>query len=226
MNDIDHPNVIKLFEIYDEPKKMHLVMELVTGGELFDRIVAKGSYTERDAANCIGTLAKALGHLHSKNIVHRDLKPENILYASPAEDAPIKVADFGLARVVSGKDLMKTACGTPGAAHTRGVHACALLASGGPARRPQPHASAGSPLRIATDPLRRVRGAGDPEEPGLRLGRGRHVVGGRHPVHPALRLPALLRGGAARALRSDPARAVRCVPLPPPLHPAARRSAA
>ena len=115
MNEIDHPNVIKLFEIYDEPKKMHLVMELVTGGELFDRIVAKGSYTEKDAANCIGTLAKALGHLHSKNIVHRDLKPENILYASPAEDAPIKVADFGLARVVSGKDLMKTACGTPGA---------------------------------------------------------------------------------------------------------------
>ena len=55
-----------------------------------------------------------LSYLHDKNIVHRDLKPENILYLSPDPDAPIKVADFGLARLVSGTDLMKTACGTPG----------------------------------------------------------------------------------------------------------------
>ena len=53
-------------------------------------------------------------YLHSKKIVHRDLKPENILYASPDDDAPIKIADFGLARLVSSTDLMKTACGTPG----------------------------------------------------------------------------------------------------------------
>ncbi|KAL1511495.1 hypothetical protein AB1Y20_006293 [Prymnesium parvum] len=79
MQMVDHTHVIKLYEIFDEPKKMHLVMELVTGGELFDRIVAKGNYNER-----------------------------------PAEDAPIKIADFGLARLVSSKDLMKTACGTPG----------------------------------------------------------------------------------------------------------------
>jgi serine/threonine protein kinase len=114
MQMIDHKNVIKLFEIYDEPKKMNLIMELVTGGELFDRIVAKGSYTEKDASEVIYTLCDALDYLHAKKIVHRDLKPENILYASPAEDADIKVADFGLARLVSGKDLMKTACGTPG----------------------------------------------------------------------------------------------------------------
>jgi len=114
MQDIEHKNVIRLFEIYDEPKKMNLVMELVTGGELFDRIVAKGSYTEKDAAQTMKTLCGALDYLHNKNIVHRDLKPENILYASPADDAEIKIADFGLARVVSGKDMMKTACGTPG----------------------------------------------------------------------------------------------------------------
>lgn len=89
-------------------------MELVTGGELFDRIVQKSSYTEAEAAATIRTLCDALKYLHAKKIVHRDLKPENILYASDAEDADIKVADFGLARVVSGKDLMKTACGTPG----------------------------------------------------------------------------------------------------------------
>jgi len=114
MQMVDHPNVIKLYEIFDEPKKMHLVMELVTGGELFDRIVAKGSYTEKDAARTVKTLCDALGYLHKKKIVHRDLKPENLLYLSPADDAPIKIADFGLARLVSTKDMMKTACGTPG----------------------------------------------------------------------------------------------------------------
>jgi len=114
MSAVNHPNVIKLYEIYDEPKKMHLVMELVTGGELFDRIVARGNYTEKDAASLMKTLCDALAFLHEKKIVHRDLKPENLLYSSPAEDAIIKVADFGLARVVSGKDMMKTACGTPG----------------------------------------------------------------------------------------------------------------
>lgn len=114
MTMVDHRNVIRLFEIYDEPKKMYLVMELVTGGELFDRIVAKGTYTEADAAYTIKTLCEALAYLHERHIVHRDLKPENILYASPAPDAEIKVADFGLARLISNKDIMKTACGTPG----------------------------------------------------------------------------------------------------------------
>ena len=96
MQSMDHPNVIKLYEIYDEPKKMNLIMELVTGGELFDRIVAKGSYTEKDAAEVIVTLSGALKYLHDKKIVHRDLKPENILLLDKSPDAPIKVADFGL----------------------------------------------------------------------------------------------------------------------------------
>ena len=61
----------------------------------------------------IATLCGALDYLHGKKVVHRDLKPENILYASQDDDSDIKVADFGLARVVSGKDMMKTACGTP-----------------------------------------------------------------------------------------------------------------
>ena len=114
MGKIDHPNVIKLVEIFDEPKKMNLVMELVTGGELFDKIVALGNYTEKDAAKVMKTLCEALDYLHERQIVHRDLKPENILLLDKSPDAPIKVADFGLARVISQKDLMKTACGTPG----------------------------------------------------------------------------------------------------------------
>eukprot|EP00966_Prymnesium_polylepis_P218767 5062691-Prymnesium_polylepis.1 len=114
MQMIDHPHVLKLYELYDEPKRMHLVMELATGGELFDRIANRGAYSERDAAQLIKTISDALGYLHARKIVHRDLKPENLLYLTRADDAPIKIADFGLARIISTKDLMKTACGTPG----------------------------------------------------------------------------------------------------------------
>ena len=94
MENCNHPNVIKLYEIFEEPKKMNLVMELVTGGELFDEIVSRGSYTEKDAANVMATLASALNYLHEKKIVHRDLKPENILLANkprPGEEPQIKV---------------------------------------------------------------------------------------------------------------------------------------
>merc|ERR1719198_2157866 len=111
---VSHPNIIQLYEIFDEKEKMNLVMELVTGGELFDRIVAKSHYTEREAANTIATICAALKHLHKQKIVHRDLKPENLLYSDPTDEAIIKVADFGLARMVSAGDIMKTACGTPG----------------------------------------------------------------------------------------------------------------
>jgi len=114
MQQVSHPNIIALYEIFDEAKFMHLVMEMVTGGELFDRIVEAGSYTEKDAANTVSTLCSALDHLHQKKIVHRDLKPENILYSSREKDAVIKVADFGLARMINNGDIMKTACGTPG----------------------------------------------------------------------------------------------------------------
>ena len=88
--------------------------QLVTGGELFDKIVAMGNFTEKLAAETMATLCQALQYLHEQGIVHRDLKPENILLADKTENAPIKVADFGLARMVKSNDMMKTACGTPG----------------------------------------------------------------------------------------------------------------
>jgi len=114
MQKLKHPNIIKLHDTFDEPKNRLLVMDLVTGGELFDSIVARGSYTEKDAATVISTLCDALAYMHDQGIVHRDLKPENLLLESKADDAPIKVADFGLARMMSTGELMKTACGTPG----------------------------------------------------------------------------------------------------------------
>lgn len=115
MHVLSHPNVIQLYEVFYEPKTVTLVMELVSGGELFDRIVDKGSYSEKDAAGVVAQLCSALGYMHDKNIVHRDLKPENLLYALPAPDETLKLADFGLARTMAqGGQMMKTACGTPG----------------------------------------------------------------------------------------------------------------
>jgi serine/threonine protein kinase len=111
---VNHPNVIGLKEIFDSSKKLYLVMDLVTGGELFDRIVAKGHYSERDAADLTVKVTQAVQYLHSIGVVHRDLKPENLLYASPADNAEIKVADFGLAKIVSDSQVMVTTCGTPG----------------------------------------------------------------------------------------------------------------
>lgn len=111
---LSHPNIISLFEIYDSPKHMNLVMEYVTGGELFDHIVEKGSYTEGEAASTMKILCEALKYLHSQDVVHRDLKPENILLKSKDKHDSLTVADFGLARCMSEGDMMKTACGTPG----------------------------------------------------------------------------------------------------------------
>ena len=112
MQMVDHPNVLKLYEIRDEPRRMNLILELATGGELFDRISFRGRYTEADAASTTRTICDALAYLHARSIVHRDLKPENLLYLSPADDAPIKIADFGLARLVSIEEIMNEVSGT------------------------------------------------------------------------------------------------------------------
>ena len=72
-------------------------MDLILGGELFDEIVARQSYTEADASRCMKEVLAALTHCHKKGIIHRDLKPENILLSDKTESATIKLADFGLA---------------------------------------------------------------------------------------------------------------------------------
>lgn len=85
------------------PVRMYLVVfEMMTGGELFDRIAAKRKFNEQEASAVIRQVASALHYLHRKNIAHRDLKPENLLYTSSAEDAHLKIADFGFAKVDKG----------------------------------------------------------------------------------------------------------------------------
>lgn len=108
-----HPNIVNLLETYEDKHKVYLVMEIVTGGELFDRIVEKGSYTERDASNLIRQVLEAVDFMHEQGVVHRDLKPENLLYFSQDEDSKIMISDFGLSKMED-SGIMATACGTPG----------------------------------------------------------------------------------------------------------------
>lgn len=90
-------------------------MEMMTGGELFDRIIDKSKYTENEARVVVVDLLDALKYCHAMGIVHRDIKPENLLYENEKPDAKIKIADFGLAKLLSEESmLMHTACGTPG----------------------------------------------------------------------------------------------------------------
>ncbi|WVZ60134.1 hypothetical protein U9M48_010192 [Paspalum notatum var. saurae] len=92
----DHPALVRLRAAYEDADAVHLVMELCDGGELFDRIVARGRYTERAAAAAARTVAEVVRACHAHGVMHRDLKPENFLYAGKSEDAQLKAIDFGL----------------------------------------------------------------------------------------------------------------------------------
>ncbi|XP_039766161.1 calcium/calmodulin-dependent protein kinase type 1 isoform X3 [Ornithorhynchus anatinus] len=114
LHKIKHPNIVALDDIYESGGHLYLIMQLVSGGELFDRIVEKGFYTERDASRLIRQVLDAVKYLHDMGIVHRDLKPENLLYYSLEEDSKIMISDFGLSKMESSGSVLSTACGTPG----------------------------------------------------------------------------------------------------------------
>ncbi|GMP26730.1 hypothetical protein CsSME_00003046 [Camellia sinensis var. sinensis] len=92
----EHANVVRIKGTYEDRLYVHIVMELCAGGELFDRIVQKGHYSEREAAKLIKTIVGVVEACHSLGVMHRDLKPENFLFLSTDEDAALKATDFGL----------------------------------------------------------------------------------------------------------------------------------
>lgn len=114
MRKLDHENIIKLYEVHESESYIYLVLELLRGGELFERIVKKGIYTEKDAAVLMKKLLSALDYMHSKGMMHRDIKPENLILKDMDNNYDVKIADFGLATVVSQNEYLFRRCGTPG----------------------------------------------------------------------------------------------------------------
>uniref|UniRef100_A0A2K6ED14 calcium/calmodulin-dependent protein kinase n=1 Tax=Macaca nemestrina TaxID=9545 RepID=A0A2K6ED14_MACNE len=112
---LKHPNIVRLHDSISEEGFHYLVFDLVTGGELFEDIVAREYYSEADASHCIQQILESVNHCHLNGIVHRDLKPENLLLASKSKGAAVKLADFGLAIEVQGdQQAWFGFAGTPG----------------------------------------------------------------------------------------------------------------
>ena len=112
---MNHENVIQLYEVYESTKYIHLLLPYLEGGELFARIKCKGLYKESDAVPIMRNFLSALEYLHENLIVHRDLKPENLILASKGDDSYIKIADFGLATILSDpEEKLSLRCGSPG----------------------------------------------------------------------------------------------------------------
>ena len=118
-----HRFITQLVDVYEDAEFVHIVTDLCTGGELYDKIIEKLSsgrvkhgtfcFDEGEAASIINQILNAVSYMHSKNVVHRDLKPENILFETNDENSPIKIIDFGLARVHTGHTAMNDLVGTP-----------------------------------------------------------------------------------------------------------------
>jgi len=115
---IQNENCVRLHAVYETEDEVQMVLEMLEGADLFDRIINKQKYTEAEAKVLMKKICLGVKHLHERNIMHRDLKPENILLVSPDDDTDAKVADFGLSRLFpeGGPKEQKTGtlCGTPG----------------------------------------------------------------------------------------------------------------
>lgn len=115
MKMMDHPNIIKLFESFEDHRNIYLIMELCVGGELFDRIIESGHFMESQAAVVMQHIFRAIYYMHEIHVCHRDLKPENFLFTTkePLDKAALKIIDFGLAKQFSTGMVLTTKAGTP-----------------------------------------------------------------------------------------------------------------
>lgn len=106
MQTLDHPNVIKLYEYFEDDTNVYLVMELCTGGELFDRIIEKEYFSEQYGAIVFKQILEAINYCHAMNVCHRDLKPENFLFETREDGSDIKIIDFGLSKILDAGSKM------------------------------------------------------------------------------------------------------------------------
>ena len=113
LRDLDHPNIVKLIETFENDRMCYVVLEICEGGELFKRIIEKKRLSEAEAASTIKQMISAIMYCHRNSICHRDLKPENVLMDTNDEDSTIKLIDFGLAQKLSEDELMHSLNGTP-----------------------------------------------------------------------------------------------------------------
>ena len=106
--------IIRLYNDFEDKRYIYLATELMSGGDLFERIASKRNYVEQDAREACRKLLEAIAHCHSRMIVHRDLKPENLFLSNGNDDSDLKVGDFGFATSVAPTDdSLTTKCGTP-----------------------------------------------------------------------------------------------------------------
>jgi calcium-dependent protein kinase len=110
---VDHPNIIKYYETYNDVKYFHIIMEYCTGGDMFEHILKKKNFSETEACHLIFKLLSAIVHCHSLGIVHRDLKPENILFENNSDFSDVKIIDFGLSRKLFNDDDLHSIVGSP-----------------------------------------------------------------------------------------------------------------
>uniref|UniRef100_A0A2H1X294 SFRICE_017898 n=1 Tax=Spodoptera frugiperda TaxID=7108 RepID=A0A2H1X294_SPOFR len=113
MKAVQHPCIISTEEVFDSRDAVYIVLELMQGGELFDRITKQGHLSEQFTRFLFRQMVLAVKYLHSQGITHRDLKPENVLLESQGDDTLVKITDFGLSKFVGEDSFMKTMCGTP-----------------------------------------------------------------------------------------------------------------
>lgn len=112
LNELDHPNVLKLYNAYQDDKRYYLVTNICAGGELFQKIDKQSYFSERDAANIIRQVLAGIAYCHKRKVVHRDLKPENLLMDKDVNNPKITIIDFGTAGFLQGEDKLTERVGT------------------------------------------------------------------------------------------------------------------
>jgi len=113
LKDLDHPNILKMYEFFEDEKRYYIVTDICKGGELFDEILARGKFSERDASLLMKQVLSCINYCHKNHIVHRDLKPENILLEQNKEFDQIKIIDFGTSLIVEENQKLDEKLGTP-----------------------------------------------------------------------------------------------------------------